>query len=216
MVASTRRFEWNASRPLGYTVYGSKPVASTSTAAAPSRARPLRRPHMWTSRLPAIDTEQQAKWGRIAHSTSWAYARWRMLPLRPRLLALVVALLLLLPSTGFARVVHLCAAMGQVVSSCCCGPGSHRDRLSVPDDCAGHSTVERVPCCQADVDGTPPPPAGTVGHGPELPALALFDVAIAVHGVDRLATYHSIQPARCRAPPPVGRPLYIRHRALLS
>jgi len=132
--------------------------------------------------------------------------------LRSRLLALLMALAVLGPSTAAASIVYVCKMTGESGPRCCCKAKS----TGKSGEKRAPAEFERPACCAAHVTRTADIPA--IQHAPDLQVLppALLETHPLLALAATQATSAAGLPPRSRAPPPRGPPLYLENCTLLN
>lgn len=141
-----------------------------------------------------------------------------------RILALLVAALLAVPSLVLARAALICSMTGQRTFTCCCSgtkaearpsgnfaAGAAASKHAVQAD-AKRAHIEAEPCCKYDTDA-----AGASSASFKVPA-ELLGHALVDHVVG-FAFAPRVMPVASgwsyRGPPELGPPLFIKHCTLL-
>ena len=127
-----------------------------------------------------------------------------------RLLALLAALVLLLPSAASTRTQYYCRMMGRIIDSVGCNDGA-RSKATSPIQ-----RLQREDCCQRLTSASRSAAPGTLN--------ALIDVAPAAEAATTLQPFParlnrdpvSLCAESTQAPLAIGPPLFIVHCALLS
>jgi hypothetical protein len=133
-----------------------------------------------------------------------------MVAFRARILALVAAIALMLPSGAAAGAHYFCRMAERVLPNCCCA-AAHDEHES------GHEVqVRGAGCCEQML--TPARAGATAANDAalELPAAGLATVLPAAAWPQAPVSRLRAARARSRAPPGVGPPLFIVHCAFLS
>jgi hypothetical protein len=133
-----------------------------------------------------------------------------MLRFRARLLALVAAIALMLPSGALVRASYFCRMMERSVASCCCAHAKAKlakqqraAAVQAPSCCDRQAAPARAPGNAAG-DGPPQVPSATLAS--VLPDFLLSPLADALVG--------AFVPS-ARAPPSLGPPLFLAHCSFL-
>jgi len=126
-----------------------------------------------------------------------------------RLLALLAALLVLLPGGAAARTQYLCHATGRVLASCCCKSSARvsppETRIRAKGCCDLVSSAERAAMPRSCSEATRlPAPAFLASTAPFIPVMR-----------DAPSSEDESPRPRTRAPPALGPPLFLAHCAFL-
>jgi hypothetical protein len=138
-----------------------------------------------------------------------------MSSLRLRVVALLVSLATVLPSTAFARVHYFCRMMDRVMDSPCCESERAAARLPPREDIVVHEEARAPDCClrvEASRTGVAPGPRYSL---PVVISAAL--VATLSRSVFTLPPASTVDAhfEDARGPPPLGPPLFLAHCSLL-
>lgn len=131
-----------------------------------------------------------------------------------RFLALVVSLLLLLPTGSVSAQAFFCHMRGQVTSKCCCG-----ERAEERDDPGPGPVASQGDCCDSRTLAAEAErrSVSTLDDLPDVPPAVVMAVLPLVVSGELRANRVERAPARARAPPPAkSAPLFILHRTFLS
>jgi hypothetical protein len=131
-----------------------------------------------------------------------------------RLAALFVAVVTLLSTTAFGRVLYECRMSGLVASKCCCAAEGSGGRLE--EDRSRQPELERDGCCKLTADDAGRVPSTA---GPE--SLQVLPAAVAeklwfAWGLEAAVDQQACAVANARGPPASGPPLFLRHCSLLN
>jgi hypothetical protein len=129
---------------------------------------------------------------------------------RARILALLAALVMLLPGGAFARTQYYCAMMGRVMASRCC----ETEAVSPAPNAAQELQVED--CCQRLSSGNRSASLGTRDALRGVVAVALLTTAPEPFRLKPQADTGSVCAEATQAPLAIGPPLFVAHCALLS
>jgi len=129
---------------------------------------------------------------------------------RARILALLAALVLLLPGGAFARTQYYCAVMGRAVTSCCC------ETEAVTQAPSAAQELQVADCCQRLSQANRSASLGTRDVLRGVAAAAVLPtVAEPIHAA-ALGNTASPCTQATQAPLAIGPPLFVIHCALLS
>jgi hypothetical protein len=134
-----------------------------------------------------------------------------MLRFRARLLALVAAIALMLPSGALARASYFCRMMERSVSSCCCAHA----RAKLAKQTKRQTTVQAPSCCDRLTAPSRANGSAVSDGAPQVPSAAL--AAVLPHFLLAPlaeANVTAFAPS-ARAPPSVGPPLFLSHCSFL-
>ena len=128
-----------------------------------------------------------------------------------RLHVLVITLVagLLVPVTAFARVLSLCNMGGRTGKACSARKGDAKFAHSKTP------AIDRAACCKDVTSHAEKASAVQAGAASDVPPAVLLELLPAIVRIEwALAESKSFAP-RARGPPPLGPPIFLRHRSIL-
>jgi hypothetical protein len=142
----------------------------------------------------------------VADCGAQAYARQVV----RRIVLIVFALMVMLPSVAFARSEYLCRFDGQVRSSCCCPAKAQQA------DASQSASVREACCCTVFERAPSRARQATEGRAGSRVPLPVFVASSFTHEPVREASGAAVAPSpRSTAPPDRHRDLFVRHCAFL-
>jgi hypothetical protein len=133
-----------------------------------------------------------------------------MRAVRARVLALLTALIMLLPGGASARTQYYCSMMGRVMASCCC----ETDAVSQAPSAAQEFQVQD--CCQRVASANRNASLGTRHVLRGVVAAAVLSTVSEAFRVSPRSDTGSSCAESTQAPLAIGPPLFVVHCALLS
>lgn len=126
-----------------------------------------------------------------------------------RLMALLAAVLLLVPASAFAETIYRCRMSGSVGPECCC---SRAEDPAQASPC--QPEIGRPDCCQAERRAGSAAPASSVERLPNV-GPAVLSATLTIEELALLCGTTPSAPPRARGPPAIGPPAYIENCSLL-
>jgi len=133
-----------------------------------------------------------------------------MRAVRARIVALLAALLLLLPSGASAHAAFYCQMMGRVMASCCC------ENAEAAQASASAPEVQVADCCSRITAGTRSASLGAQHALDSVAAPALLRTVAEPLPLGQLASAAGTCTASTQAPLAIGPPLFVVHCARLN
>ena len=130
-----------------------------------------------------------------------------MLPVWPRIVALLLGLATVLPSAAFARTHYFCRMMDRVMASPCCD--AERQKVDAREEARAPDCCVRISASGRDVA---PATRSDVAFVPAATLLATISEPVYVPPAGRDVAPRT---AQARAPPLLGPPLFLAHCSFL-
>jgi hypothetical protein len=132
-----------------------------------------------------------------------------MLVVRTRIVALLAAIALMLPSGAVARAHYFCKMMERVMPACCCA-GEHDDAVAAPA-----AKASAPSCCERLQSPTRASASSASLSGPDVPSAALASVLPDFRLEGGPAAVVGLHEPQARAPPSLGPPLFVSYCVFL-
>jgi hypothetical protein len=131
-----------------------------------------------------------------------------MFGLRVRLLALVAAIALMLPSGAAARASYFCRMMERAMPACCCAHAKGKQTKR-------EASVQAPSCCDRLTAPSRAQASAAVDRSLEVPAAVLATVLPDFLALPPPGAVTKLTVPMARAPPSLGPPLFLAHCAFL-